>query len=119
MKLEHFLTPYAKINCKWIQELNVRPETIKILEKNIGNAFFGINHSKILFDPPRRIIEIKKTRLKDNSQNKRKYLQMKYLTNDFSPKCISSSYSSILEKQTAQSKTWIEDLNRHFSKEDI
>ena len=57
MKLEHFLTPYTKI--KWIKDLNVRPETIKILEENISKTLFDINHSRILYDPPPRVMEIK------------------------------------------------------------
>ena len=52
MKLEHFLTPYIKINSKLIKDLNVRPETIKLLEENIGGTLNGFNQSKILYDPP-------------------------------------------------------------------
>ena len=59
MKLEHSLTPYTKINSKWIKNLNVRADTIKLLEGNIGRTLYDINHSKILFDPAPREMEIK------------------------------------------------------------
>ena len=59
MKLEHFITPYTKINSKWIKDLNVRSDTIKLLEENISIKLYDINHSKILFYPPPREKEIK------------------------------------------------------------
>ena len=59
MKLEQFLTPYTKINSKWIKDLNVRPEPIKLLEESIGRILDDINQSEILYDPPPRVMEVK------------------------------------------------------------
>ena len=59
MKLEHSLTSYTKRNSKWIKHLKVRPDTIKLLEENLGRTLYDINHSKVLFDPPPREMEIK------------------------------------------------------------
>ena len=59
MKLEHSLTPYTKISSKWVKDLNVSLDTIKLLEENIGRTLFDVNHSKIFFDPPPRVMKIK------------------------------------------------------------
>ena len=59
MKLKHFITPYTKITEKWLKDLDVRPETIELLEENIGRILDDVNQSKILYGPPPRVIEIK------------------------------------------------------------
>ena len=72
VKLKHFLTAYTNINSKWIKNLNVRPETIKLLEENIGINLFDMNHSKVLYDPLFRVMEIKtKINLKTFAQWKK------------------------------------------------
>ena len=101
MKLEHFLTPYTKLNSKYIKDLNVRPDTINLLEENIGRTL-DVNCSKIIFDPSPRVMKIKTkinkgdliklksfwttketiSKMKNNPQNGRKYLQMKQVTRD-------------------------------------
>ena len=68
MKLEHLITPYTKVNSKWIKNLTVRSETIKLLEENRGRTLSDINHSKILYDPPHKVMEIK-TKIKQMGSN--------------------------------------------------
>ena len=70
MKLEHFLTPYTEINSKWIKDLNIRPETIKLLEENVGKTLSGINHSRILYDPPPRVMERKASKQTNKQKTK-------------------------------------------------
>ena len=125
MKWEHFLTPYTKINSKWIKDVNVRPETIKLLEENIGRTLDDINQNKILYDPPPRIMEIKtkinkwdliKTKsfctaketissVKRQPSEWEKIIANKTTDKGLISKYTSSSYKSIPEKQTTQSKS--------------
>src|SRR5574341_496301 len=104
MKLEHFLTPYIKINSKWIKDLNVRPETIKLLEENIGKTLSDIYHSRILYDPPPRIKKIKANEATDKQLISKIYKQLLQLNS---------------RKINDPIKKWAKELNRHFSKEDI
>ena len=139
MKLEHFLTPYTKINSKWIKDLNVRPETIKLLEENIGKTFSDTNHSKILYDPSPRVMEIKAKMNKRDpiklknfctiqetiSKVKRQPSEWEKITaNETNDKeLISKKYKQHMQLNIRKIKDPIKkcanDLNRHFSKEDI
>ena len=62
MKLEHSITPHIKISFKWIKELNVRPDTVKLLEENICNSLFDINYRKVFFGPTPRVVKITKNK---------------------------------------------------------
>ena len=132
MKLEHFLTPYTKINSKWIKDLNVRPETIKLLEENIGKTVSDINHSRILYDPPPRILEVKAktnkwdliklksfcTTKETISKVKRQPSQLqKIIANKATDKkLISKIYKQLLQlnsrKIDESIKKWVKELNR-------
>ena len=135
MKLEHFLTPYTKINSKWIKDLNVRPETIKLLKKNTGKTLSDINHSRILYDPPPRILEIKAktnkwdliksfcTTKETISKVKRQPSEWeKIIANEAVDKeLISKIYKQLLQLNSRKIKDpikkWAKELNRHFSKD--
>ena len=139
MKLEHFLTPYTKINSKWIKDLNVRSETIKVLEKNIGKTLSDINNSRILYDPPPRVMEIKAkinkwdlikiksfcTTMETISKVIRQPSEWeKIIANEATDKeLISKTYKQLLQLNSKNIndpiKKWSKELNRHFSKEEI
>ena len=138
MKLEHFLTPYTKINSKWIKDLNVRPKTVKHLEENIGRTLNDINQSEILYDPPPRVMEIKTkgnkwdliklksfcTAKETISKVKRQPSEWeKIITEETTDRgFISKIYKQLIQlnarKTNNPTKKWGKDLNRYFSKEE-
>ena len=139
MKLEHSLTPYTKINSKWINDLNVRRNTIKCLEENTGSTVFDRNCSNIFLDLSPRVLKIKTKinkwdpiKLKSfctakdtiNKMKRQPTEWEKIFANDVIDKeIISKIYKQLIQLSIKQAnnpiKKWAEDLNRHFSKEDI
>ena len=139
MKLEHLLTPYTKINSKWIKDLNVGTGSIKLLEENISRTLNDINQSKILYDPPPRVMEMKTkvnkwdlikvkrfcTAKETISKVKRQPSEWeKIIANEITDKRLISKTYKQLTKLNARNtnnpiKKWGKDLNRHFSKEDV
>ena len=137
MKIEHYLTPHTKINSKWIKDLNIRPDTIKLLEESTGRTLFYINHSNILFDPPPRMMTIKTQvnqwdliKLKSFCTAKKTIKKMKrqptewekIFANDATDKgLISKIHKQLIQlnnkKTNNLTQKWAEDLNRQFSKE--
>ena len=139
MKLEHFLTPYTKINSKWIKDLDVRPETIKLFKENIGRTLDDINQSKIRYEPPPRVTEIKTkvnkwdlvklkslcTAKKTISEVKRQPSEWeKIIANGTTEEIlISKIYKQLIQLNTRKTnnpiRKWGKDLNKHFFKEYI
>ena len=136
MKVPHYLTPYTKINSKWIKDLNVRPETTKLLEENKGKTLSDINHSRFLYDPPPRVMEIKAkinkwdliklksfcTMKETRSKVKRQPSEWKKIIAT-DEELISKIYKQLLQLNSRKIndpiKKWAKELNRHFCKEDI
>ena len=136
MKLKHSLTPYKKINSKWIKDLNVRPDIIKLLEENIGRTLYDINHSKILFDPPPREMQVKTKinkwdlmKLKSFRIAKKTIKKMKrqpsewekIFANEAADKgLISKIYKQLIQVNIKTTNNriqkWAEDLDRNFFK---
>ena len=139
MKLEHFLTPYTKLNSKWVKDLNLRPEAIEVLEENIGKTLSDINHSRILYHPPPKVMEIKGKinkwhliKLKTICTTKETISKMKRQPSEWEKiianeatdkKSISRIYKQLMQLNSRKIndpiKKWAKELNRHFSKEDI
>ena len=134
MRLEHSLTSYTKINSKWFKDLNVRPETIKLLEENIGTILDDINQSKVLYDPPPRVMEIKTevnkcdliklksfcTAKETTSKVKRQPSEWeKIIANETTDKrLISKIYKQLIQLNTRKTnnpiKKWEKDLKQTF-----
>uniref|UniRef100_A0A8W4FIR9 Reverse transcriptase domain-containing protein n=1 Tax=Sus scrofa TaxID=9823 RepID=A0A8W4FIR9_PIG len=139
MKLEHFLTPYTKINSKWIKDLDIRPDTIKLLEENLGQTLCNINDSNIFSDPPPRVVTIKTKINKWDLIKLKSFFTAKETINKMKRKStewgkifadeandkglISKIYKHLLQLHTKKMndpiRKWAEYLNRQFSKEDI
>ena len=139
MKLEHFLIPYTKINSKCIKDLNIRLETIKVLEENIGKTLSDINHRRILYDPPPKILEIKSKINKWDLIKIKRFCTTKDIINKVKrqpsesekiiaieatdQELLAKIYKQLLQLNSRKIndpiKKWAKELNRHFSKEDI
>ena len=131
--------PYTKINSKWIKDLNIRPETIKLLEENIGRTLDGINQRKIFYDPRPREMEIKTNINKWDLIKPKSFCTAKETTNRVKrqsskwekiiakettdKELISKTYKQLIQLNTRKAnnpiKKWERDLKRHFSKEDL